>query len=152
MRRLASSLDIDAPPERVWEQLTDFASFPSWNPFIRRASGRLQVGTRIQITLKLGKSERTFHPTLIKLEANRELRWLAQIGPRGLFDVERIFEVQPLGNGRTRFAQSEVCTGFLEPVLFIGGKLERDILRGYDAFARAIKQRVERPNASPGAA
>jgi hypothetical protein len=149
MKRLASALDIAAPPERIWEQLTDFGSFPSWNPFILRASGPLQVGNRIEITLKLGKSERTFRPTLSKLEPNRELRWLAQIGPRGVFDVERIFELQALGDGRTRFAQSEVCTGLLEPVLFIGGKLERDILHGYDAFAHAIKQRVERPPATP---
>jgi hypothetical protein len=60
--------------------------------------------------------------------------------------VERIFQLQPLGDGRTRFAQSEVCTGLLAPVLFIGGKLERDILNGYDAFAHAIKERVERPS------
>src|SRR5262245_8456299 len=99
MRRLASSLEIDAPPERVWEQLTDFAGFPGWNPFIRRASGVLQAGTRIQITLKLGKSERTFRPMLSKVEPNRELRWLAQVGPKGVFDVERIFELQALGNG-----------------------------------------------------
>lgn len=151
MRRLASSLDIDASPERVWEQLTDFAGFPSWNPFIRRASGKLRVGNRIQVRLKLGNAEVTLSPTLSKVEPNRELRWLAQVGPRGIFDVERIFELEALDGGRTRFTQSEVCTGFLQPVLFIGGKLERDILRGYDAFANAIKQRVERPSvANPG--
>jgi hypothetical protein len=144
MRRLASALDIDAAPERVWEQLTDFSGFPSWNPFIRRASGELRVGNRLSITLKLGRAERTFKPRLSKVEPNRELRWLAQVGPRGLFDVERIFQIEPLPDGRTRFAQSEICTGLFEPVLFIGGKLERDILRGYDAFARAIKERVEK--------
>lgn len=143
MRRLAAHLDIQAPPERVWEQLTDFAAFPSWNPFILNATGTLTVGSRIQITLRLGNANRVFRPTLSKVEPNRELRWLARIGPKGVFDVERVFELQPLGDGRTRFAQSEACTGLLEPVLFIGGKLERDILRGYDALAHAIKARVE---------
>jgi hypothetical protein len=145
MKRLASALEIDAPPERVWEQLTDFQGFPAWNPFIRSASGELQTGTRLTIRMKLGSSERTFRPTVIKVEPNRELRWLARIGPRGVFDVERIFQLEPLDKGRTRFAQSEICTGLIEPILFIGGKLERDILRGYDEFAHAIKNRVERP-------
>jgi hypothetical protein len=144
MRRLAAALDIDAPPERVWEQLTDFSSFPSWNPFIRHAFGDLQVGSKLTITLKLGRAERTFKPTLSKFEPNRELRWLAQVGPKGLFDVERIFQCEPLPDGRTRFAQSEICTGLFEPVLFIGGKLEKDILRGYQDFAHAIKERVEK--------
>jgi hypothetical protein len=151
MRKLASHLDIAAPPERIWEQLTDFQGFPSWNPFIVRASGKLKVGNQIRITLKLGKAEMTLGPTLIKLEPNRELRWLARVGVKGIFDVERIFQIEPLGTGVTRFAQSEICTGLLAPILFIGGKLERDILNGYDAFARAIKQRVERPPvANPG--
>jgi hypothetical protein len=143
MRRLASSLEIDALPERVWEQLTDFPGFPAWNPFIRRASGKLEVGNQLTITLKLGRMERTFKPKLSRLEPNRELRWLAQVGPKGLFDVERIFQIEPLPDGRSRFAQSEICTGLFEPILFIGGKLERDILKGYDDFAHAIKERVE---------
>ena len=149
MRRLAFALDIAAPPERIWEQLTDFAGFHAWNPFIRRASGELRLGNRLTITMKLGSSERTFRPTLIKVEPNRELRWLARVGPRGVFDVERVFQIEPLADGRTRFAQSETCTGLIEPILFIGGKLERDILRGYDQFAHAIKDRVEQPSVAP---
>lgn len=145
MKKLASALEIAAPPERIWEQLTDFPGFQAWNPFIRSASGDIRPGNRITITMKLGSSERTFRPTVSKVEPNRELRWLARVGPRGVFDVERIFEIEPLADGRTRFAQSEICTGLLEPILFLGGKLERDILRGYDEFARAIKDRVERP-------
>lgn len=145
MKKLASALEIAAPPERIWEQLTDFTGFQAWNPFIRSATGDIRPGNRITITMKLGSSERTFRPTVSKVEPNRELRWLAQIGPRGVFDVERIFVIEPLADGRTRFAQSEICTGLLEPILFLGGKLERDILRGYDEFAHAIKDRVERP-------
>ena len=149
MRRLAFALDIAATPERIWEQLTDFAGFHAWNPFIRRASGDLRLGSRLTITMQLGSSERTFRPTLIKVEPHRELRWLARMGPRGVVDVERVFQIEPLADGRTRFAQSETCTGLIEPILFIGGKLERDILRGYDQFAHAIKDRVERPSVAP---
>jgi hypothetical protein len=143
MKHLAYALDIDSPPERVWEQLTDFEGFPDWNPFIRRASGKLAPGETLELTLELGGTERTFRPTLTRVVPNRELRWQVRIGVRGIFDVERIFQVEPVGNGRTRFAQSEICSGVLVPVLFLWGKLERDILRGYHELARAVKERVE---------
>ena len=34
---------INAPAERVWAEMTDFASFPDWNPFVRKAQGRLEL-------------------------------------------------------------------------------------------------------------
>ena len=39
MKELHSEIEIDASAERVWGILTDFASYPEWNPFIRRISG-----------------------------------------------------------------------------------------------------------------
>ena len=39
MKEVFSEIDIQAPAERVWQVLTDFASYPEWNPFIRRING-----------------------------------------------------------------------------------------------------------------
>ena len=44
MKELRSEIEIQASAERVWQLLTDFASFPQWNPFIRKASGNIRVG------------------------------------------------------------------------------------------------------------
>jgi uncharacterized protein YndB with AHSA1/START domain len=44
VRELASEVEVDAPAERVWHLLTDFAAYPGWNPFIRQASGELRGG------------------------------------------------------------------------------------------------------------
>jgi uncharacterized protein YndB with AHSA1/START domain len=35
MKELHTEIEIDASAERVWDILTDFASYPQWNPFIR---------------------------------------------------------------------------------------------------------------------
>ncbi len=39
MKQLHTEIIVEAPAERVWELLTDFASYPQWNPFIRNISG-----------------------------------------------------------------------------------------------------------------
>jgi hypothetical protein len=44
MQELRREIEIDAPPERVWAVVTDFAAYPEWNPFIRRIRGELHEG------------------------------------------------------------------------------------------------------------
>ena len=133
---------IDAPPEAVWREMTDFASFPQWNPFIREASGRLEPGERLKIRLRLDRGlKMTFKPRVTKVEPNRELRWLATLGRPGVFDVDRAFQIEPRDVG-VRFVMSEECTGFLTPLMF-ATNLEAQLYRGYDAFNEALRRRVE---------
>lgn len=142
MRQVRAQVDIDAPPERVWEVLTSFPTFPSWNPFIREAEGILQVGARIKIKLQLGRWLITFHPVLTVVDKPHELRWLARQWVPSLFDVDRRFLLAPLGRSGCRFVQSESGSGIFAPLLMLimGGR----ILRGYEELNAAIKQRVER--------
>ncbi|MHB8574649.1 MAG: SRPBCC family protein [Dehalococcoidia bacterium] len=147
MKQVHAEIDIDAPAERVWALLTDFASFPAWNPFIRRATGALQPGTRLNVHLRLlGKRTLTFKPVVTMVEPNRELRWLARFIRPGLFDVDRSFVLRPRADGRpgVRFVQNENCTGLLAPLIFAAGT-GKNILRGYEDFNHAIKARAERP-------
>jgi len=46
VKELRSEIEIEAPTERVWGVLTDFAAYPEWNPFIRRVSGRAELDER----------------------------------------------------------------------------------------------------------
>ena len=58
----------------------------------------------------------TFRPTVLKVEPNREFRWLGHLLFPGLFDGEHIFTIEPLGEGHVRFTQREVFTGLLVPL------------------------------------
>jgi hypothetical protein len=39
MRALETTVDIDAPTDRVWEVSMAFGSYPEWNPFVQEISG-----------------------------------------------------------------------------------------------------------------
>ena len=142
MKELRTEIEIQASAERVWQLLTDFPSFPQWNPFIRKASGKVQVGERLDINIQpSGASGMTFRPTVLKAEPNRELRWLGHLLISGLFDGEHIFTIEPFGEGRVRFTQREVFTGLLVP-LFARG-LDTDTRRGFEEMIQALKTRAE---------
>jgi hypothetical protein len=140
-RLIKTETIIHAPAERVWAEMTDFSSFPSWNPFVREAEGRLEPGEQLKIRLQLDRMKMTFKPRVTVVEPNRELRWLATLGRPGVFDVDRAFQIEPR-NGGVRFVMSEECTGWLTPVMF-ATNLEAQLYRGYDAFNEALRKRVE---------
>lgn len=141
MRQIRSQVDIAAPAQRVWDVLTGFSAFPAWNPFIREAHGALRPGARLAITLRLGRRHISFRPVLTVVDEPRELRWLVRQRVPGLFEVDRRFLLEPLDGAGCRFVQSESASGIFSPLLMLwmGGR----ILRGYEAFNVAIKERVE---------
>jgi hypothetical protein len=142
MKELRSEIDIHASDERVWQLLTDFASFPQWNPFIRRVSGEAKTGARLEVYLQpSGARGTTFRPRVLKVEPKRELRWLGHLVIPGLFDGEHIFTIEPLEANRVHFVQRELFTGLLVPLLAHG--LDTDTRRGFDEMNQALKARAE---------
>ncbi|MEA2462139.1 MAG: hypothetical protein QOH90_2316 [Actinomycetota bacterium] len=146
---LATKIDIDGPPEAVWAVLSDLPSYPSWNPFIREASGTLTPGERLEIELQpaRGRSMR-FRPTVLAAKPGRELRWLGRLLVRGLFDGEHRFAIEPTARG-SRLVQEERFTGLLVPFLARG--LRRGTLPGFERMNEALKRRVEGPTARAAA-
>ena len=142
MKELHSEIEIDAPAERVWRLLTDFASYPQWNPFIRSISGRPIPGERLKVRLEPpGGRGMTFKPEVLEAEPNRKLRWLGHLLVPGLFDGEHSFAIQPLEESRVRFVQREAFKGVLVPL--IARSLETNTQRGFEEMNRALKERVE---------
>ncbi len=143
MKELYSEIEIQASAERVWQLLTDLSNFPLWNPFIRRASGIVQAGQRLEVNIQpSGASGMTFRPTVLIAEPNRELRWLGRFLVPGLFDGEHIFTIEPLGAHRVHFVQREIFTGLLVP--FFARRIDTDTRRGFEEMNLALKIRAER--------
>jgi hypothetical protein len=41
-KQLSSEILINSSAENVWAIITDFPSYPNWNPFIRRLTGEIK--------------------------------------------------------------------------------------------------------------
>ena len=148
MKQLNTQIEIDAPAKRVWEVLTDFASYPQWNPFIRHISGRLAPGERLRARLEPpGGRAMTFKPKVLTAEPNRELRWLGHLLVPGLFDGEHVFTIQLLEDNRVRFIQREAFKGLLVPLS--ARNLDTNTQRGFEETNRALKERAEAPLSRP---
>jgi hypothetical protein len=140
-KELHSEIEIAASAERVWGILTDFASFPRWNPFIRRISGKLEVGERLEVRLEPPDSRGiTMRPTVLRAEPNRLMRWLGRLLVPGLFDGEHSLTIQPLEGNRVRFVQSETFKGVLVPLV---ARTLDNTLRGFEEMNEALKERAE---------
>ena len=144
MKELHSEIEIAARPERVWGILTDFASYPRWNPFIRRISGELQVGERLEVRLEPPDSRGiTLRPTVLRAEPNRLLRWVGHLMVPGIFDGEHSLVIEPLEENRVRFVQHEAFKGVL--VRPLARSLDKSTLRGFEEMNGALKERAEAP-------
>ena len=139
---LSTHIDIDAPPEHVWDVLTDFDRYHEWNPFAR-VVGRPTRNARLHVELTPpGGRTMRFRPTVTCVEEDHELRWLGHLWRPGVFDGEHRFVLEPLdGGARTSVTHAETFTGALSPVVwrFIGARTER----GFEAMNAALKRRVE---------
>lgn len=140
---LATSIDIAAPPSRVWAILLDFERHPSWNPFIRTISGEPRVGERLHVVLgPPGAKPMTFKPTVTQAEPERGFAWTGTLGAKWLFSGEHTFRLEPLPSGGTRFHHSEAFGGVLLPLL--RKSLDTDTRRGFEAMNDALKTEAER--------
>jgi uncharacterized protein YndB with AHSA1/START domain len=48
-KEIVTEIEINAPPSRVWEILTDFEKYPTWNPFIKKISGEAVRNEKLEV-------------------------------------------------------------------------------------------------------
>ena len=151
MRELHTEIELNASSDVVWKVLTDLGGFSDWNPFITHASGHVREGEQLTVRIEPpGASPMTFRPTVTKVTAREEFRWLGHLLFRGLFDGEHIFELEPLAGNRVRFIQREEFRGVLVPLLW--KRLSTKTRAGFEAMNRAIKERAEEVMSASGSA
>ncbi|MBL7766536.1 MAG: SRPBCC domain-containing protein [Chitinophagaceae bacterium] len=139
---LKTQIDIQAPAAKVWEALTDFASYPNWNPFIKNLSGTVEPGQNICLRLEPpGAKGMTFKPTVLDFKTNTLFRWQGHLWIKGLFDGLHAFEIIDHGNGTCTFIQSEGFGGLL--VGLFKNMIDNQTRKGFEMMNEALKKRAE---------
>lgn len=139
---LYTSITINAANSKVWNILTDFAAYPSWNPFIVSIKGNPATGDRIEAVLcPPGSGGMKMRPTILQYIPDTELRWLGSLGIPYIFDGEHTFRLQDNGNGTTTLHHYERFRGILVP--FLSKMLNINTRQGFEQMNRALKNRAE---------
>ncbi len=139
---IQTSIEINATPEAVWNVLADFEAYPSWNPFIISLAGKPVPGGRLKVLLQPPTGRKmSFSPAVLIWTPNRALVWRGKVLVSGFFDGEHRFELEPAGNGTTRFVHGETFTGILVPLLW--NSMKDGTRNGFESMNKALKARVE---------
>ncbi len=139
---LRASVLIHATPQRVWAVLTDLAAYPRWNPFIISSTGPLTPGATLVNRMHDATGNTTFTPVVQVIDPGRELQWIGQVGPGGIFDGRHTFTIRELRPGLVLFTQQEDFTGVAVP--FYEGHLQADTLPMFRAMNAALAAQATR--------
>ena len=93
-KKISTEIVINAPVERVWNELTAFGKYPDWNPFIRKLTGDIREGGAIEVTFQIRDSSPVvFTPVIRKLIQNETLQWEGRLLMPGIFTGRHMFRL-----------------------------------------------------------
>jgi hypothetical protein len=142
MKELKTTIEINATPAKVWQVLMNFEKYPEWNPFIKSIRGEAKVGNKITVRIDPpGQRVMTFKPILLKVDKNKQLRWIGHLLFPGIFDGEHIFSIDSLDNSKVHFRQEEKFTGILVPIFW--KSLYQHTRIGFIEMNQALKEIAE---------
>lgn len=138
---ITSSIDIAAPPERVWSTLVDADRWPTWCSVVRtvhEVPERWEPGARLSYTLGMGPGVPVrFDVTLDAVEPGRLLAWSSSKwwGVRG----DRAFRLTPIREG-TRVTDTKAFSSRLWPIgaVYPRGSVRRMSERWLADLGRAV--------------
>lgn len=140
-KEIKSEITINSTPKIVWEYLTNFAMYAEWNPFILSVSGELKELAKLKIKIKpYNSAPMNFNPTILKVETDKEIRWIGRLFIKGLFDGEHYFKLIDNGN-KTTLIQGETFSGIFIPLM--KNMIEVKTLTGFKLMNEQLKKLIE---------
>jgi hypothetical protein len=136
-KSFATSIRIQASPDRVWAILVDAPSWPTWNTTVDKVDGTIASGNQVTVHARISPG-RSFPVNVAVFDAPSRMVWSSGM-PLGLFKGERTFTLAP-AEGGTEFAMREQFTGPLSPLI---GMSIPDLQPAFEKFAACLKKHAE---------
>ncbi len=129
MSEVRASIDIDAPPERVYDLMLDADRLHEWVTIHRKVNrvdeGKPRMGFEMDQTLSLRHANFKVHWTLTEADRPYAATWEGH-GPAGSY-ARTSYRLKDLDGGRTRF---EYENEFKAPGGLLGAAASRVIVGG----------------------
>jgi hypothetical protein len=137
-----NEVEIEASPEVVWDVLTTFEAWSSWNPEVKSMSfqGELEPGSEFR--WKAGPAK--IVSTLQRVEAPRAIEWTGRTMGIKAFHTWRL---EPR-NGKTFVRTEESFDGLLARLL--RGSLQKTLDKSLEEGLQHLKAEAERRARSSG--
>jgi uncharacterized protein YndB with AHSA1/START domain len=143
---ISASVEIDAPPDRVWAVVGDVGRMPEWSPELRRLRG---LGTPVRVGSRmLGLNRRGWvvwptTSTVTRLEPGRAVAWRTRES-----GATWTYELEPSGAGTTLTGRRDLPaytlgTSVLAPVIGGAQGHDHELAAGIATTLDRIKQAVE---------
>lgn len=143
LKELITEIQITSSPEIIWKVITDFKNYYQWNPILQKIKGEAAIGNQLEIHLRtIGGRNRVYHPNVIKITPNHELRWKGTFLLPQIFSGERIFLIEKLSENKVNFVNKEIFSGI--GVTFTTQKMEDDIVASFKTMNEALKKTIEK--------
>ena len=139
MVKLETEIDIAAPPNQIWQVLTDFKSFPEWNPQLE-VVGKPELGAKLAVKANApdgSDSRYEFRVRIVDFEPEKLLAWKG--GVPGILSGYHYWRICPSGNG-TRLIHGEDFYGLY--VWIKGYSHIMSFRPSYEAANEAIAKRA----------
>lgn len=115
--------------------------YAEWNPFILSVSGELKQLAKLKVKIKpYNSTPMNFNPTILKVETDKEIRWIGRLFIKGLFDGEHYFKLIDNGN-KTTLIQGETFSGIFIPLM--KNMIEVKTLTGFKLMNEQLKKLIE---------
>lgn len=135
--QISTKIKINAPKEKVWNILTAFDRYPTWDLFIKSITGNIAVGEKFHVHI----DTMNFKPTVLVYNEFQEFTWLGHFIFSGIFDGKHSFLLTENNDKSTTLEQSEEFSGIL--VRFMKNKLNNEVLAKFKLMNEKLKEIIE---------
>lgn len=130
-----SEIEITETPEAVWDVLTDFRAWPSWNPDVKSMSFAGEVAEGSEFKWKAGPG--TITSTIRRVERPRLISWTGKtLGTNAV----HVYRLEPRDE-KTLVSTEESFDGLIARIF--RGSLQKTVKKSLDTGLQHLKAQVE---------
>ena len=144
MIKIETETIIPASPEQIWDILTDFESYPEWNPMILEVTGKPVIGAKLKLKVSAPDNsgrKYSFKAVIVNNQPSEMLAWKG--GVPGILSGFHYWKLSSCHSG-TRLIHGEDFFGLY--AWFMGRERIMSLKPAYENMNVALNERVSTLN------